>query len=114
MIIGTDVSIKECKDSGYMMIQYDGRKKFNQNEYYTFIQYLPDYIRKESHLTLAQAKQWTTANVKDIWELYQDHKTGIQSFADYHVENMEDIKDYYDLLNLADIVNAYCGIGLDS
>jgi hypothetical protein len=112
MIIGTDVSIRECKDSGYMMIQFDGRKKFNQNECYTFIQYLPDYVREESHLTMEQAKQWTTANTMDIWETYENHKAAIQSFADYHIENITDIKSYYDLLTLADIVNAYCGIGL--
>ena len=110
MLIGTYTSIPVCKDEGYMLMKYDGRKPFNHKIECTFYQYLPVYVRKEQNMKGYGVPQWNNYNTLDLWELYQANKPALQSFADYHVENIADITDYYDLLILADIVNAYQGI----
>lgn len=113
MILGTDMSIRECKDSGYTMIKYDGRKKYTHNREVIVFRYLPDYIRDEQGIKGDGEKLWTRVNTNDVWKLYQDHKSGIQSFADYHIEDINQLVDYYDLLNLADLVDANCGLDTD-
>lgn len=110
MIIGTDVSLKVCKDEGYMMMEYDGRKPFTLDTEVELFKYYPEYIRKEMNIKGLGRKQWTTTSTRDLWEDYQRHKKGIQSFADYHVEDINEIKGYYDLLHLGDIIDAYIGI----
>jgi hypothetical protein len=110
MIIGTDVSLKECKTEGYMMMEYDGRKPFTLDTIVTIFRYYPKYIRKEMGIKGLGRKQWTCTHARDLWFDYQRHKKDIQSFADYHIEDINEIKDYYDLLNLCDIVDAYLGL----
>lgn len=45
MIIGTDASLDECKKEGYMMLEYDGRKKFDRTEDYRVFAYYPEYTK---------------------------------------------------------------------
>lgn len=110
MIIGTDASIKECKDMGYLMAEYDGRVPFDHKVDIEFIEYLPKYIREQSHLTLEDAKRWTRLDTTELWEEYERRKKAIQRCCDYHIERIEDIKTYDDALLLADAINGYCGI----
>jgi hypothetical protein len=110
MLIGTDVSIKECKDSGYLIMDCDMRHKFNHQVEAKFYRYLPDYCRAESGIKGYGDPEWTRFNTSELWELYQDNKKGIQSCCDYHVEAITEVKSYYDMLDLADCINSYRGI----
>ena len=110
MIIGTDISLRVCKEEGYTMAKYDGRIPFTLDTEVEFFKYLPEYIREEMGLKGLGEKLWTRMTARELWEDYQSHKVGIQSFADYHVEDINEIKTYYDLLYLVDIVDAYIGI----
>jgi hypothetical protein len=110
MIIGTDMSLAVCKEEGYLMAKFDARIKYDHLVDIEFIQYLPKYCREESHLTLDEAKQWTRMDTVMLWDEYQRAKNAIQSCCDYHVENIADIKTYYDALHLADAINGYGSI----
>lgn len=104
--IGTDLSLDVCKAEGYMMMQYDARKKFNKDEYYRLFNYYPEYCEDVAGTMLTDTMQ----NWSNLVEIYEQHKEGINSFAetDQHV-NFND-PDYYDFLTLADEINAYCGL----
>lgn len=107
MLIGTDVSIQVCKDEGYLIMDQP-KRKYNHNVDVTFIQYLPEYCRvNEPVITGKRVTSWNTI---DLWDSYQRDKKSIQSFADYHIEDINDIKTYFDMLILADNINSYKGI----
>ena len=98
MIIGTDINLKECEDAGYTMAKYDGRKPFTLDTEIEFFKYL------------LGVKYWTRMTTRELWDIYQDHKSSIQSFSDYNVEDINQLTTYWDALELADIIDAYLGI----
>lgn len=110
MIIGTDINLRVCRDEGCTMARYDGRKPFTLDTEIMFFKYLPKYIRKELHIKGLGDKYWTSMTTRELWDIYQDNKSGIQSFADYHIEDINQLTTYWDALNLADIIDAYLGI----
>jgi hypothetical protein len=109
MIIGTDISLKECKAEGYLMMKYDARRKFNHDIAVDFIQYMPEYTRSKKQPIENYILRTGNLDTSDIFEAYERNKKAIQDFADYHIESIDEIKNYYDLLLLADNVNAYSG-----
>ena len=46
-VIGLDVNLKTNVEEGYMMAQYDPRKKFTLDSDIKLIQYYPAYVREE-------------------------------------------------------------------
>jgi hypothetical protein len=110
MIIGTDISLRECKAEGYMMAKYDSRKKFTLDTEIIFFEYLPEYIREEMGIKGLGEKRWTRMSTTDLWEMYQYRKEGIQSCCDYHVDNINELTSYLDALFLADNINGYIGL----
>ena len=108
--IGTDISLDVCKAEGYLMMEFDARKKFSPTRQYKFIAYYPEYIRIESIYESDQYMVNTEASLSYIWEYYSKHKTDIDEFADVNYNSMDYIKDEYNLLYFADSVNAWCGI----
>ena len=109
MIIGTDINLKECEEAGYTMAQYDD-EPFTLDTEIEFFKYLPEYIREELHIKGLGNKYWTRMSTRELWDIYQDHKPGIQSFSGYNVEDINQLTTYWDALNLADIIDAYIGI----
>lgn len=118
MIVGTDASLDACRAEGDMMIEYDGRKKFDKEEMYRVFKTIPDYIREEIYGTekmseIPKEERYVTDTLiswEDVLEIYMRHKKEIDDFAgtNQHV-NFEN-PDYQDLLRLADDVNSYCGL----
>ena len=100
MLIGTDVSIQECKDSGNLILKYDGRKPFNPDLQVKFIQYEPDYID-------FPGKEEVILDTHCIWGDYELHKKAIDSYCDCDYTFPV---SYQELLRVADSVNAYLGI----
>ena len=98
MIIGMDISLQECKESGYLMLKYDARKSFNHN---TEIE-LRQYYNKE-----LQICHYT---VEELWSEYLDRKTHIDSFCDCNFQNISEITSYSIALFLADSINSYCSL----
>ena len=111
--IGTDVNLDTCKEEGYMMMKYDGRKPFKPDTSVIIFRYFPEYIRQEMGIKGAGDKMWTRLDTLDVWEVYQSHKAGIDSFAG-QAGGFEYPTDWYELLYLADTVDSYCGLDLDS
>ena len=113
MRIGTDVSIETCRAEGYSMLVFDGRRKFDTAEYYRFQQTYPEYCREDNAKAggseLPEYVTDTGISAKDVWCIYQDNKAAIDSFGGIEYDAMP--SDHYELLFLADIVSAYCGIG---
>lgn len=104
--IGTDVSLNVCKNEGYLMIQFDGIKKFNPNTKYRIFGYMPAYIdnNKNRKPILSVYVSW-----KELEETYQQNKQGIDSFADDMPSVMAE-PSIYNLLNAASTINSYCGL----
>lgn len=110
MIIGTDLSLQECKDEGYTMMKYDDRKPFDPDEAYEFFQYVPKYMSKEDGFGNERVLRFkVTLSFNDIKELYLENKKGIDSFADTNLHVNFESPDFHDALTLADEVDAYGG-----
>lgn len=116
MRIGTDISLKTCKDEGYLMMEYKVKELtpksgFNADANVRFISYIPDYLLKEmghtDNLDGSPLLLDVTLNTIDVWELYQDSKSDIDEFCD---EDHKFTTTPSDLLNLASAVNSYCGL----
>jgi hypothetical protein len=111
--IGTDVSLKVCKQEGYLMMQFDARKKFNPETDYNIFGYYPDYVISEAKGTIPKDALIvdTVISWKELQAIYAKHKEGIDKFSDDMPEIMsKGNPDFYDLLNAAATVNSYCGL----
>ena len=116
MRIGTDVSIQTCIAEGYLMMNYKKKElftngKINKEVDCQFITHLPDYVKEEMGWKVGDNSidMNVSLNANDIWELYLDNKSGIDSFIG--MEHI-DIKSEYDLLHVASDVNSYMGLGI--
>ena len=104
MKIGTDASFDVCQGEGYMMIEYAGRKPFNTDTEINCIAYWPVYDPLMGGLRLS-----STFRAKDLFEIYEDNKKGIDSF----IGGSHEMPDsYYDTLNLASDIDGYLGLDL--
>jgi len=110
MRIGQDVSIQVCRDEGYMVMDYpvhELRKEPHETDC-RFTKSWPDYAREEvigkKIIYLDVYLNWD-----DLWEMYQEHKEGIDSFVGDSY-NYDDCVEPYKLLNLASDIDAYCGL----
>ena len=109
MLVGTDGSIRTCKDEGYLMMDYDGRRRFSHAQDVKFIRYLPADCRQEGQKQ-DYGLQWTRLDAADLWEIYQHHKSGVDSCCDCNFQSIDEIDGYFPMLHLADNIDAYCGI----
>lgn len=125
MKIGTDASLTECRCEGYTIMEYKKREliqkgKLNPECCVRFYAYYPEYILEEMYPELTETEvkllprsdkldfdiELTTI---DLWDMYKAYKEGIDSLVgklDRCFPNNQ-----YDLLELADDINSYCGLG---
>jgi len=115
MRIGTDVSIKECRDSGYTVMDFkvkglypDGRKNgIDINYPARFTVSMPLYARRgyigEKIIYIDVLLSWA-----DLWEVYTENKKSIDSMIGGKHEN-NNIGEY-ELLNLASDIDSYMGL----
>ena len=103
--IGTDCSLDVCKAEGYLIMSYDARKKFSHDTNYQFIRYYPAYDDMYPGGILD-----VHCDTKCIWKRYIDDKEAIDSFADCNYNDINEIRNEYDLLIFADVVDMYNGV----
>lgn len=107
-VIGTDVSLDVCVNEGYLMMI---NTKVTPDSYLHFFAFLPDYILAENKAAEHTLMTDTEMSLSYLLEKYNVHKKAIDSFADCNYSlNAKKYKTAYDVLSLADVVNAYCGL----
>jgi hypothetical protein len=129
MKIGTDVSLSECRDSGYMVIEFKKRELIKKG-----------VLQKDVYVECSQSwphddcgPRWQNGKpmigytseelwiVKDIWHswetimsMFESHEKSIMDMSgcktreEYFVDF--DNPTEYDLLSLISDVNSYCGL----
>ncbi|MEX0595001.1 MAG: hypothetical protein WD512_00765 [Candidatus Paceibacterota bacterium] len=102
--IGTDAGLDVCKQEGYMMVQYDARKKFDPDMEYRAFCYYPQFQIPTDDLRTDEMVSFNR-----LKEIYLEDKKSIDSFAQTHKFVNFDNPDYYDFLNLASDVIGYKG-----
>jgi ribosomal protein S17 len=114
MRIGEDVSIQECRNEGYMVMDYPV-KRFNMYPKHTacrFTKSMPLYIREES-IEWCIGKTMMTVDVwldwEDLYEMYKRYEEEIKDFSGYDFSCIS-IPQPVDLLNLASAIDNYCGL----
>ena len=110
MRIGEDVVIQECRDQGYIVMDYPVRK-FKRNPTTTdcrFTVSFPDYMQDgfvgEKILYIDELLNW-----EDLWVMYLENKEGIDSMI-YQPYKKADKPNPYILLSLASDIHGYCGL----
>jgi len=107
-IIGTDCSLAECVESGYMMMLYNSTKSLETQEF-EFVQLdnldCRNWQRKNN---IRNYKRTATFDKAELLEMYERHKQSYDRFAD----NLPALKfdHIYDFLLLADSMQAYNGV----
>lgn len=101
MIIGTDASLDECKKEGYLMLEYDGRKKFDRTEDYRVFAYYPEYIEEEGLMIDGYVQ------FDDLLKTYLGEKEEVDKFCEAHININFNNPNYHDLLRLTDSLTAY-------
>lgn len=110
MRIGTDVSIQECRNEGYAVMDYNV-KEFNANPTDTDCQFtwsLPLYIRQELGWVVGMPVIITEyfLSYNDLYSMYLEKKGEIDSMiGGEHVRT--ETPDPSDLLNLASDLQSY-------
>jgi len=107
MVIGLDVNNDVNIAEGYMMCEYDARKKFTKETPVRFFAYLPEYLKDEGIEGLDIDVELT---FNELEEMYFENKNSIDSFAE--TNNHVDFNNptIYDALNLANDIKGYSGL----
>jgi hypothetical protein len=115
MKIGTDISIQECRDEGYCVIEFavkelypNGRKNGIDKEHcVNFTKSLPAYMRGvgEQQIYLDVDYSWN-----DLVEIYLKHRDSIDSMIGdtWYIETLK--PNEYDILHLGSDIDSYCGL----
>lgn len=122
MRIGTDMSLKVCLEEGYTVMDFKARELFphgrkngmDKDCFVTFSASIPAYRRKElatGRDPFGMRRLWeASASWNSLLELYLPRKASVDSSAGGpQVSDMEN-PDEYDMLNLGDVLQAYCGL----
>lgn len=112
MIIGTDISLKECKAEGYLMMDFKKRELIKKGVLIptvnvTFFAYIPSYVQERYFGEPIERSTDSFLNANDIWELYIEKKIDIDKFIGMEHEFPTCERS---LLSVADSVNSYCGL----
>lgn len=113
MRIGEDVSIQECRDQGYLVMDYPAYK-FKKNPTTTYCRFTdswPHWYREERGYGVGDPiiRFDMEYNWEDLWEIYQDYKKGIDSMiGGSHKYTLN--PEPHEVLNLASDINSYCGL----
>ncbi len=114
MKTGTDMSIKECRESGYPVIEHTG--KFDPAKYYGLTislphlwpngRALPGWPRGQLYMTD------TDVSYNDLWELFESKGQDIKDFCDFKncPYPLPADADFHDLASLAGTLSSYCGV----
>lgn len=105
-IIGTDASLEVCKREGYAMLEHPN-EDFAKDEFARFFAYYPEYLEEETN---GRVSIDTDICWNDIVKIYERHEQEINDFSEVHQHVNFESPTWYDLLTLADAVNAYCGL----
>jgi len=119
MKIGTDVSLKECWESGYLVMDFkvrdlfpNGRKNgIDKDAYVNF--YRSDGGAMGLGISGITKIVDTCACWNDLMEMYQRHQESIDSMCGYNEDNPRpglDTPDEYVMLHLASDIDMYCGL----
>ena len=111
MRIGEDSDIKDCRDMGYLVMDYKVRdfKKDPLNTEVTLSKSLPLYIREGDPIG-EQYISWLYFSWLDLIEIVDEHPE-VLDFSDITYESLEPTP--YNLLSLASEIDSYCGLGFD-
>lgn len=103
-IIGTDISLDVCKEEGYMMMEYDARKKFDRTKEYRTFCHFPVYTHLEGFRTNS------FYSFDELVKIYEKDKEGLNSSSETDKSVNFDNPDYHDFLNLASDIQFYRGL----
>lgn len=110
MIIGTDVSLTVCKEEGYLMMEFDGRKKFDPDRQYRVFAYLPSYIAEEIGVDPNTTHIDTEISFNDLVEDYERNEIALNRYGETDKWVNFENPNYHDFLILADDINGYKGL----
>lgn len=113
IIIGTDASLTECNEQGYLQLEYTKGDKFSPEKQYRVFRTIPEDIAEnlKKRGIVPGLMVDTFISVKDAIEIYQRHKVGIDgACGEVCSENPSDYTEHYDLLRIADLIDMYKGL----
>ena len=115
-LIGTDVSIEECIQSGYTIIDTNG-EEFDREKSYRIMEFYPDYVLEEMEVeNIEEVDRFnymlvdTEYSFNELIEVYNDNKKGMDSSCETHIHVNFGEPTFYDFLNLASDCSSYCGL----
>ncbi len=113
MRIGTDVSLKECSQEGYLMMDFKKRElitkgKLNPDAKVYFLAHVPPYVEERYVGHPISLVTDVTLSANDVWNLYQQHQKSIDETCGMDAREFPTCE--YSLLSLASDVDAYCGL----
>ena len=115
-LIGTDMSIAECRNSGYPVVRPQG-KTFNPDRPYDLTISNPENwsngaVRKKKD-RLWDYRYSGFTSYKELWRQFERQGDGIKSYCDFEncpLPTPDQSPDYYAFLHLAGTLINYCGI----
>jgi hypothetical protein len=78
MIFGTDIDLDTCINEGYLIVDFDMRKKLNNDTWIDFYMYYPEYVLKDN--PGLDKKKTYNLSLNDLIEAYRENKESIDSF----------------------------------
>lgn len=110
-IVGLAASIKECVQSGYMMMRYNDDEPLYKQEF-EFVYLLPaeerEWRRSNGYTSYKRTAHFSA---NELLELYREHKSEYDCFAvDCGINLERKYDDFFDFLVLAEAMQALRGV----
>lgn len=117
MRTGTDISIPECRASGYPVVEHHSSKMNPKKDYLLTISNPSSWADSGGGVKPGRGhtayRVYTFVSYQEMWERFEKQGEGIKKFCDFEncpLPTPENTSSFHDFVNLASILDSYCGI----
>lgn len=115
MKTGTDISIQECRVSGYPVVEH-GKRPMDPSKDYNLTISNPESWYDNGKPKIGSSDLYsvdTFISYQDLWDTFENQGEGIKDYCDF--ENCPlpapyENPSFHDFVHLASIIHPYCGI----
>ncbi len=115
MKTGTDISIPECRKSGYPVVEHDMGKLYVNTRYILTISN-PEAWSENGKRKPNQSNPYLfhdRVSYNEMWRLFNIEGVGIKKYCDWKncpLPSPEESPTFQDYVSLASILHGYCGL----
>jgi hypothetical protein len=115
MLTGTDISIRECRASGYPVVEHRDKKMNPRKDYWLTISDPSKWTFDGAPYPMAEDRYLFAGMVsyQELWDYFNEQGQGIKDYCDFAncpYPSPDEEPTHMDLASLAGTLFSYCGL----